>query len=685
MVIYAATVALSACLLFLIQPLITKMIFPWFGGTSGIWVVALLFFQICLLGGYLYAHWLIQKCRPHTQWIVHAIVLLTASALLPIIPSDQWRPDAVDAPAFHILLLLAATVGLPCFALSATSPLLQAWFVRERGTSIPLWLFALSNAGSLIALLSFPLLLEPAVDTHTIAYAWSASFVAFAALCGWIAWKHRNDAPAVPAQAAGAGAPPVAEQLFWVALAACGSGLLAACTVQLTANIAPIPLLWVVPLAVYLLTFILAFGRRRIYRRERFFPLIAGAIACVAWLYTHSESHQEITYVIPLYLACLFVLCLACHGELALRAPPARHLTLFYLLIAAGGALGGLFVSVIAPLVFESHLELPVLLVVLAELMIVAQWKRRGAGAMLWPLRVVMILAVLMLASSLAFFETRIREESETIRRNFYGVLQVRDFEEHGSMRRSLVHGTIRHGFQFTEPGSRELATSYYAPSSGVARAILAKQSTGPVRVGVVGLGVGTLLSYARANDEFSVYEINPDVVDLAHTQFTYLALAAERGANVPMKLGDARLSLEAEAPQRFDVLAIDAFSSDAIPVHLLTREAFALYMRHLNVGGVLAVHISNRYLNLAPVCARAAEHLNLSARLIHAPAGEAADTSYWVLISAEPDLWTNPNFSGAEPEVLQPQPGFAGWTDRYSSLWPVLRLSARGIASATP
>ncbi|HKE93231.1 MAG TPA: hypothetical protein VKB34_02910, partial [Povalibacter sp.] len=541
MIIYAATVVLSACLLFLVQPLITKMIFPWFGGTAAVWITALMFFQVCLLCGYSYAHWLIARVSPKRQTIIHCALLLAACAMLPVIPSDAWRPHSAGSPVLRIFLLLAANVGLPCLALSATSPLLQAWYMRERGSQIPLWLFALSNFGSLAALLSFPLLLEPEFATRTLAIAWSIGFAIFVALCLVVAWTSRNATAVQPTTSAAHSVPPdVGQMTLWVLFSACASALLAAATVQLSTNVAPIPLLWVVPLAVYLLTFILNFGSPRFYRRRIFFPLVAAAIGGLAWLYVNSEAHQDIRYVIPLYLACLFIVCMACHGEIVQRAPEPAYLTRFYLLIALGGALGGVFVGVIAPLAFDSYLELPVLLIVLAELMIITQWQRKGAGYMLWPVRIAMIAGLAVLAGSLLLADVRNRGYNVVTSRNFYGVLLVREYEEGGLKRRSLVHGTIRHGYQFVDAEHRDIPASYYGHPSGVGRALRVKQQAGPVRVGVIGLGAGILTSYARRGDTFVVYEINEDVVRLAEHEFSFLSAARARGADLSIAMGDA-------------------------------------------------------------------------------------------------------------------------------------------------
>lgn len=678
MIVYATTVVLSACLLFLIQPLITRMILPWFGGTSAVWITALVFFQVCLVCGYSYAHWLSAKVAPRRQWLIHAVLLLAACAVLPAIPSPAWRPQGADQPTLRILLLLAANVGLPCLALSATSPLLQVWYMRIKGSRVPLWLFAWSNAGSLVALLSFPLWLEPAFEIRALAYAWSAAFAIFAVLCATVGWRARTfeSLPVAP-DTESRESPGAGQMGLWVLYSAAASALLAASTVQLTVNVAPIPLLWVVPLALYLLTFILNFGTRRVYQRGRWFPFVIMAIGCLAWLYANSESRQGIVYVIPLYLVSLFVICMMCHGELVMKAPAGPYLTRFYLLIALGGAVGGSFVGIVAPLLFDSYVELPLLLVVLAELVVIGQWQRHGAGAMLWPLRIAMLVGVVALAGFLLTVEDRTRHYNRLMSRNFYGTLAVRDHTENTEPRRSLVHGTIRHGYQFLDPARRDVAASYYGPDSGVARVLRARQAQGPVRVGVVGLGAGVLASFARRGDEFSIYEINDAVVEIARTQFTFLEDARARGAALEIVMGDARLSLERQPPQRFDVLIIDAFSSDAIPMHLLTREAFQQYQRHLRPDGVLVVHISNRYLDLEPVCARAAQELHRSARLLRTSMTPTTDPSDWVIVGIDEDYWRNPVFADASVEPLHASPSFRGWTDQYGSLWPLLKLPA--------
>lgn len=685
--LYAATVIVGACLLFLVQPLIAKIILPWFGGTSAVWSASLVFFQACVLGGYSYAHWLTTRISPRRQSLIHGALLIVSCLMMPILPSEEFRPEGSGDPALQILLLLTVTVGLPSLMLSATSPLLQVWYMRRTGNEPPYWLFAWSNAGSLLALLSFPLLLEPAFTSRTLALGWSALFVAFAALCIGLAYLNRKQtvfqAAEVNESAAqtSAPAPTVWRMALWLLLSGCASGLLVTVSANLSANVAPIPLLWVVPLALYLLTFILAFGNHRIYHPTWFFPLVALALGGLAYLYTQRLQNWPIQYVVPAYLASLFIICMACHGELVMRRPSGPYLTRFYLLISLGGVLGGAFVGLIAPSIFDTYVELPLLLVLIAELYVMLQWYRRGARRTLWLLRVVMVLGVLMLMSELLRSELHDRRQSVRVQRNFYGVLSVQDDPiSYELARRYLIHGTISHGYQYLHDEYRRLPSSYFSKHSGVGLALTALQSEGPVRMGVVGLGVGVLSGYVRNGDYARLYEINPAVVEIADSHFTFLPAARQAG-DVDVLLGDARLTLERQSPQAFDLLAIDAFSSDAIPTHLLTREAFELYFKHLKPEGVLAVHISNRYIDLVPVCARSAEQVNRSARVVRSLSDGTYDTSIWVVVTSNQALLARPEFQGPNTYQATAAQSFHGWTDQYSSIWPLLHV--RGTAHA--
>lgn len=674
--VHAATVTLGACLLFLIQPLIAKIILPWFGGASSVWSAALLFFQSCVLGGYAYAHGLTTSLKPRTQAIVHSVLLAGGCALMPILPSEAWRPVDGSDPTARILALLAATVGLPALLLSSTSPLLQVWYMRLTRSGAPYWLFALSNFGSMLALLSFPFLLEPVFGMRTLAFGWSGLFVTFAAFSLWLAWTGRADAAPLASAAAidRDTAPTLGQMTLWVLLSACASGLLIAVSAHLSTNVAPIPLLWVLPLALYLLTFILAFGSFRLYRRTALFPWAAAALGCMTWLYIHADSNVHIQYAIPLYLACLFICCLMCHGELVHRRPHPRFLTRFYLLIAFGGALGGLFAAVIAPQIFATYLELPLLLILAGLLGAIVQWRRTGSIRTLWPVRIAIVAGLIALVGYLAAAEIANRKAHLRVVRNFYGVLRVRDeLVDVELAERNLLHGTISHGSQFLNERYRNTPASYFSARSGVGRALQALQAEGPIRYGVIGLGAGVLASYARAGDALTVYEINPEVVRIAEEYFTFLSNARSAGASLEVLLGDGRLTLERQRPQNYDLLVVDAFSSDAIPTHLLTNEAIEIYFRHLQPEGVLAVQISNRYLDLTPVCLRAAEHVNRSATVVRSAGDGMANASVWVLITSNEALLRKPQFQDAHLRPALAEPDFEGWTDQYSSVWPVL------------
>ncbi len=695
MILYAATIFLSAFLLFQVQPLIAKIILPWFGGSAAVWAAALLFFQLSLLAGYAYAHALIKLTKARTQLLIHGTLLLASCALLPILPSVSWKPTAIGDPTLRILELLGATIGLPYFLLSSTSPLLQAWYVRRTGSSVPYRLFALSNFGSMLALLSFPFLVEPNIASRQQAYYWSAGFVAFAALCLITAWVSRESASGEPAAAPvsatvadKSGERPTGMQLLlWVSLAACASTLLVSITNHMSLNVAPIPLLWVVPLAIYLLTFILAFESDKIYQRWIFLPWVAPALGWMAYALYAGEGNFNIKYSIPIFCAGLFICCMMCHGELALRKPAPQYLTLFYLMVSVGGAVGGIFVAIIAPRVFNSYLELPIGLVACGVLGVIVlfdleipDFKFLGRDFALgpWPIRIALAIGVGFLAGYLLKEERADRQGYHLFARNFYGELRIRDDDVGQDYAlRNLLHGTINHGSQRLNEEHRYDVNSYYAPSSGIGRTMQAKQALGPIRYGVVGMGAGVMTGYCRAGDYVRVYEINPLVKSLSDRgEFTFFSHCAGDKA---VLMGDARLTMEKQAPQNYDVLVIDAFSSDAIPVHLLTKEVMQLYFKLLKPDGVLAVHISNRYLDLAPVCERGAEFVGKKATVV---ADDASDNTFansttWVLITApDNNIFQSASFEGANMYPATAAANFRGWTDDYSSILPILSLN---------
>ena len=681
MTLYAVTIFLSAFLLFQVQPLIAKMILPWFGGSAAVWSASMLFFQLLLLAGYAYAHVSIRFLKPRMQMLVHVALLLGSCALLPILPNPVWRPTQVGDPTARILLLLTATIGLPYFLLSSTSPLLQAWFVRRTGSGVPYRLFALSNFGSMLALVSFPFLVEPTLATRQQAFWWSGGYVVFALMCGFTAWVSRSADLDSPNQRLGepesGERPGFWQLLFWVLLASSASVLLVSVTNHMSQNVAPIPLLWVLPLALYLLTFICAFESDRIYQRWLFIPLLAPALAGMAYMIYAEEGNFNIKYAIPGFAAGLFICCLFCHGELARRRPAPRHLTLFYLMVSIGGALGGIFVALIAPRVFRAYWELPLGMIACGILAMIAVWGLRLPKVGAWPIRAVILIAVAVLAGYFVRQERRLAKNLVLQARNFYGPLEVRDdLPTEDYAQRTLLHGTIDHGSQLQDPVLRYVTTSYYAKRSGVGRAMGALQEKGPIRAGVIGLGAGVLSNYGRKGDYFRIYEINPLIERIAQTLFTFYPHSA---ADKAILMGDARLTLErqlaSEGPQNYDILAVDAFSSDAIPVHLLTREAIQLYFRHLKPEGVLALHISNRYLDLKPVCEGGAASVGRQAWVVEDEGDEASylSSSTWVLVTSDLSMYQGKFFKDATISQFPAKKGFRPWTDDYSNLFQIL------------
>ena len=680
--LYAVTIFLSAFLLFQVQPLIAKIILPWFGGSAAVWSASLLFFQLVLLAGYAYAHVSIRWLPAHAQMSVHAALLLLSCALLPILPSPAWRPTTTDDPTFRILSVLGATIGLPYFLLSATSPLLQAWYVRRTGALTPYRLFALSNFGSLLALVSFPFLVEPWLASRMQAFAWSAGYIAFTLACGATAWVSRKAAPASNPARASADASPVAalparprfaQLVYWVLLAACASVLLVSVTNQMTANVAPVPLLWIVPLALYLGTFILAFESDRLYQRWLFLPLLAVALGGMVYMIHAAEGNLTIKWAIPGFSAGLFVCCMVCHGELARRRPAPRYLTLFYLMVSLGGALGGSFVALLAPRIFTTYLELPLGLIVCGLLALIAIWCLNLPKRTAWLLRTAWGLGVVALAVYAARQEFTHSKNLVFQARNFYGTLEVHDDDlDQEDMVRTLYHGTIDHGAQLLDPELCFTAISYYGQHSGIGRALQALQAKGPVRVGIIGLGAGVLSNYGRKGDYFRIYEINPLVAQIARNLFTFYL---HSGADKQILMGDARLTLERQETQHYDLIAVDAFSSDAIPVHLLTREAAQLYFRHLKPDGILALHITNRYLDLEPVCMGDAQAFGKQAWVVDDAGDEGVNfsESTWVLVTSNPAWLKAPSFKDAQMRPAKMPAKFRPWTDDYSNLFQIL------------
>ena len=668
MALYAATISVSAFLLFLVQPVIAKQILPWFGGSSAVWTTCVFFFQFLLLAGYAYAHALVRYLPARPQLIVHLALLALSLAVLPIVADIAWKPAGNEDPSFRILGLLAATVGLPYFLLSTTSPLVQAWYARR--VDSPYRLFALSNLASLAALLSYPVLFEPLITTKIQALFWSGGYAVFGVLCAAAAIYSLGGVVGARAAAVRLDpgpAPRFATRLQWVVLPGVASFLLLAVTNHLTQNVASIPFLWILPLTLYLLTFILCFDGRGWYRRGLFVPLAAVAVVAMAWVQRDFSLTHNLTLAVPVHAAGLFVLCMLCHGELVLLKPRSARLTEFYLLIALGGALGSLLVSVIAPRVLPGDFEFAIGLV-LAGVILAARVAPVGRLAALGAAAV----AAFVAWAAYDYMHT-IVEDTRVLKRNFYSSLRTRDEVRNEGTVRKLIHGTINHGEQFVDADKRCQPIAYFGPKAGIVLALEALRHP-EMKVGVLGLGAGTMAGWARPGDRYKFYEINPQVVELAESEFTYLK---DCDAKVEVVLGDGRLALEREPPQGFDLLAADAFSSDSVPMHLLTREALKEYMRHVRPGGVVVFNVTNRYLDLAPVVRRLAESLNLHARIVsHQPTDEEYNlysSTDFVLVTADPRLFDRPLLAGVA-EVIEIPRKVSVWTDDFNNLLEALR-----------
>lgn len=685
MVLYAVTIFCSAFLLFLVQPIIAKQILPWFGGTAAVWTTCLVFFQTTLLAGYFYTDWTTRKLTPRSQAVLHGVLMVVCIVLLPIIPDAGWKPGGDESPSLRIILLLAATIGLPYFLLSTTSPLIQAWFARTYPDASPYRLFALSNLASMLALLGYPLLLEPTISTQQQAIWWSVGFGVFALLCMTSAWFTLKNAHRVvgveggPVSVTGPGpatdyepAPGFGLKLTWVALAALGSVLLLAISNHLTQNISSIPLLWVVPLALYLLTFILCFDGKGWYPRTLYLPWLGVALIAMGWMLADKDMHFELYWQIGIFSVGLFVACMFCHGELVNLKPSPRYLTTFYVMVSLGGALGSVLVGLLAPLVLPAYFELEIALVAIGAMAVYLMRRQR------WFYLGPAIVVTLITANAGGYAIYQFADNVMVMTRNFYGTLRVREYGQptDATYHRTLVHGGILHGEQYMQPQYKAAATTYYKTTSGIGRTLLLKQQlliATPIKVGIIGLGTGTIATYGRGGDTYRFYDINPEVVTIARRDFTYLGDSA---ATIEIALGDARLNLEREPEQKFDVLAVDAFSSDSIPVHLITLEAVQIYMKHMKEDGVIAFHVSNRFLDLKPVVEQIANKLSLHTAWVHEIAKDD-DTdrtvSDWVLLTKDRPFLLRDQILDST-YIITPQPGWRLWTDDYNNLLQVLK-----------
>ena len=721
--IFVVSIFASAFLIFLVQPMVGKRILPWFGGTAAVWMVCLAFYQTALFLGYAYAHLLIRWATPARQLLIHSILVAIALLLMPVLPGDHWKPAGVSSPISDIVSMLMANVAIPFLILASTGPLVQAWFARLHPTRSPYPLYAVSNGGSFLALLAYPILLEPRLGLATTGNLWSFAFGATTLLvltCAFLTWRGGPRPVAAVAsdgvdKEAGAAPPGGMRVLLWLLLSAGAVMVLMGVTNRLCRDVASVPFLWIVPLSIYLLTLILSFASERVFQRG-----ILIAVGLVSLLATLGQSlwrgwefaqplvallSASLPAQITAYGLLLFAMGMLMHGELYRLRPAPSHLTSFYLMVAGGGALGGLFVGLVAPSIFDEYHELAVGLAMswlLIPLTLAYERSASGiesrgrlAGALL------AIPALFVVAQSVRIAPAEVIYQERT----FFGTVHVADVTFGGEPQRRLYHGQTLHGLQLAGPYGARTPTEYFGRATPIGLLLNSRPRGQESRVGIIGLGAGTLASYGREGDLFRFYEIDPIVVEIASEGGLFRFLESSR-AEIETVIGDGRLALEQEplagVEQDFDILILDAFSSDSVPVHLLTREAFATYRAALEPDGLIMLHLSNRHLELLPLAARQGTDSGFGVLLVTnqvAPKHRSAPSQWALLVPETRSLdevtermrgsWAKLGLPPLrlEIEVKRASDGvddaLAVWTDDYSDLASIVILPESG-AEAT-
>lgn len=671
--LFGGAVFLGAFLLFLVEPIAAKQLVPVLGGSAAVWITCLVFFQSALLCAYLYAHWMAHRAR----WISYFALLLAGLA-----SSVGWclrtlnDPHPFSHPMLTVFAVLGSTIGIPFLALGTTSPLMQVWWARMQSSAIPYRLFALSNLGSLLALGLYPTVVEPHLTLHAQRIAFCSGFGLFATLSAALAIRTRNLAGVSLEQKTieDEGAPaPWLQKMLWVLLPMGAAMQLSAVTSYLTANIAAIPLLWILPLTVYLLTIVIAFEFPRLLPRAIVVRFLIVMLAGLGYALSKQDVEWPLRISIAFFLLETFASCLLCHSEAyRLRPRRATESTLFYLLFAAGGAIGSFIIGIAFPLMFRFNFDLVITCCFTAVLAWMVTWEDGWSSRLLWGVATTVMALEIIWINIVSWRSTTVAV------RNFYGSLRVKQtFGIPGATLRTLTNGNVEHGTQmFGSDEQRHTPTTYYAEDSGVGLAIRfccpGRAPGGAVRIGVIGLGAGTIAAYGEPGDSLFFYEINPAVEPIAQNAFTYIR--ESRAASIQIIAGDARTSLSRELPMGFEVLVVDAFSGDAIPLHLLTREALTLYRRHLATGGIIAFHISNRHVDLEPPIALLAQSAAMKAVTITSPANDQRDefTATWMLLSDNAAFFAQPEITRAARPPGQIA-GLRTWTDDFSSLLPVL------------
>ena len=666
---YAAAIFLSSALLFLIEPIAAKRILPLLGGSAAVWAACLVFFQCALLLGYFTAHWLVTRASDRAQ--VAAYLGLLVLSLIQLMVAPGLSASSAH-PIATVLWLLSISIGVPFVTLSATSPLLQAWYARTAGSSRPYRLYSVSNVGSMLALVAYPWLVEPRLSVREQVTGLIVGLVLLALVCAAIAFSARNSA--TPMEDVTSWTDTMergtsqSDRVLWIALAACGSLLLSAITNHISQNVATIPLLWVVPLIAYLLSFVVAFAGERWRPRPLMIAFGALGLGAAAYLVYKGILSIPIRRAAAIFCGSLFCMCLFLHSELYRLRPAARDLTSFYFYVAAGGALGAILVGVVAPTVLPGNYELAFGFACVGVLGLVVTW---SVG---WFARSISFCTTVVMIGIIVG-QVRNDHTNNVMRvRNFYGTLHVTEAEDGtlAATERTLYNGVISHGQEIFRTDLSETPTTYYGHDSGVGLAIDLCCTGRPRRIGVIGLGAGTIAAYGQPGDTIRFYDINPAVEGIARAKFRYLR---DSPAKVDVVIGDARVSLASEAPQRYDVIAVDAFSGDAIPVHLIDAQALDVYKRHLAPGGIVAFHVSNRYLNLKPVVAQIAARDGMKVAYISNDGDDPKDvwSSDWVLVTAN-EQFLNDSTVVAAMTPIDGIPGLRLWTDDYNSLLPIWR-----------
>ncbi|OGV61692.1 MAG: hypothetical protein A2283_07980 [Lentisphaerae bacterium RIFOXYA12_FULL_48_11] len=654
----------------------------------------MLAYQSLLLMGYLYAHGM-SKLPGRKQAVIHITLLATSLTLLlirstawatPVLPGIEWTPSPNTSPAWQIIVILIAAIGMPFTILSSTSALLQSWFSRLYPGQAPYVFYTVSNVGSLLALLLYPFIIEPMLPTTIQSNWWTCGYLLFVILCGFCAsmiYREKTliGAPLYPgiqtsteSYVQNFQAPTFMSRIRWLFLSMCSSVILLATTTQITQNVSPVPLLWILPLSLYLLTFAICFRRNSAESNDFWVPAVLFS-QCLT-LYTMCTNSLGQTIALT---TTLFACCMLTHNELYRLKPYPGYLTSFYLMIALGGAIGGVFVGVVAPLIFKGFFEFDFIMLVYSLISIhILSTRRQKWMKFAWvPLSATFLIVIAMFQINAHHERTIAIYRS----RNFYGTLSVRKCENRRGIYHELVNGKIKHGIQYQSGLLRKWPTEYFGENSGIGKAFryhIKKFSSKPIRVGAIGLGIGTIAAYGYSGDYFRFYEINPEVIEVANNT-KYFSYLIDSAAKIEVILGDARISMENErllrTPQAFDMLVVDAFNSDAIPVHLLTREAFELYLYHLAPEALIAIHVSNAYLDLVPVVLSAAKEFHLNHAVMHAHGDRViTESTIWILLTRNRIFTELPAISGSKLPQDKISRKHVLWTDDYSNLFRVMK-----------